>query len=96
MDNLSRQNSGRMGGREKKIFEEIMIKIFPNLLKLQTHRPKNPSTRNMKKVTQMHIIIKLLKPSDKEENRHKSKGRKTRMADDIRNKVSEKTGDHHL
>lgn len=62
----------REGEGTTKIFEEKMAKIFPNLRKtfiaVQTTGPRCQqmiSTRNMKTTTLRHIIIKLLKNSDK-------------------------------
>ena len=47
-----------------------MAKIFPNLMKIKNSEiqgtQQTPSTRNMKKMTLRHIIIKFLNISDKE------------------------------
>lgn len=49
---------------------EIIDGNFPNLKKITNPQIKEaqstPSTRNIKKITLRHIIIKLLKTSDKE------------------------------
>lgn len=59
----------RREGEMEKIFEEIMTKNVPNLIKIINPKaPKIPSTKNMKKTTPRHTITKLSKISDKEKN----------------------------
>lgn len=52
--------------------EEIMSPVFPYLRKTvipqMQEAQKSPSTKNMKKTALRHIIIKLLKTSDKEKS----------------------------
>ena len=55
--------------KERGIFEEIMAKIFPGLIKTINPQIKSsaiPSTRNMKKAKLGYIIIKLFKTIGKE------------------------------
>ena len=55
--------------KERGIFEEIMAKIFPGLIKTINPQIKSsaiPSTRNMKKAKVGYIIIKLFKTIGKE------------------------------
>lgn len=54
---------------KKTIYEELMTKTFPNLVKSITQVcQENPSTR-MKKITPRYIVSKLLKTSYKEYSR---------------------------
>ena len=51
------------------LLEEIIAENVPNLMKTINHTPKKhskPWTRNMKKATPSHAIIKLLKTNDEE------------------------------
>lgn len=58
--------------REEKIFEEIMAKNVPNLVKEKTYRSKikknhqTPNKINLKKLLFRYITIKLLHTKDKE------------------------------
>lgn len=64
-------------GKERKILEELMAKIFPNLKKTITHRSKKLKLiahKNMKKTTPGHSIIKSLKSSHNRKNLKRSQG----------------------
>lgn len=58
-------------GKTEIIFKGVMAENLPNLMKPMNSLiqvQQTPSARNWKKTTPKHIIIKLLKTSDKEKN----------------------------
>lgn len=75
-------------GREKKFFEKIMTKCFPNLIKIVNSQIQEaqwtPSKRNIKKIMPSHIIIKLLKTNNKEKNLESSQRKMTQGRRKIR------------
>lgn len=54
---------------EKIIFKNILANIYPNLMNtINPHikqAQQTPSIKNMKKITQRYIVIKLLKTNEK-------------------------------
>lgn len=64
-------HEGEEKGRIENIFKDTVPEKFPNLMETISPYQEvqlNPSHKNMNETTAQHVLIKLLKTSDKEKN----------------------------
>ena len=71
------------GGGYKKIFEKVMAKKFPNLIKTINLQNQESQGQKLQRKLQRHIIINLLRTKNLQSNYVTYKGTKIKMTTDF-------------